>query len=811
MPKRRALELPERPHTMSTRRLRLTLAAALVTVAALGLTGVPARAEPTAPATTAPATSGGAISGRLMDGDVGVAGASVSAITTASPWPVQTVVTDADGRFRLADLRPFNYKVRFVLPGGLLTQYYPGWPDLDSADILTLPQGAERSIVEQVVEHGSLGGHITTATGAPAPRAWLTLVDSQGQQRGTAEADAAGAYRFGYLPVGPYRLSVAASRVGAPTQWLHGHLDRVDADAVTVNAGPQTTVDERLLPLGEISGTFTEAGRPLAVSVEADSTTDSRRFVSVAAGADGRWRLRAYPGTYRILFRLPDGRLDQWWRGSDSEAGADTVTVTAGGAATADDEALPAGRAGGVLRNADGTPASWVGVVLTATDTGRQYQATTLGSGEWQVVARPGTYRLQFDGYGQTQWYHHRTDPAAADPVVVTAGAVTTVDETLLAPGRLDVTATDAATGTPVATFCATANGTSYRYLCTSDGTVSFDLGEGTYTVTVDDSVHFAGSVSGVHVTSGGHGAVAVALRHGATVEVTVVDARTGQPVAGACVDTQPVARPPRFAEYNHGCTDAAGRVTVSRVRPDRYTLFAFPYDLAHGAQWVGRSGGVGSQAAAKVFTLRAGVTTPVRVRLDGRGSVSGVITDRATRRPLAGSAATAGGVVAAVDGSGRYTMDGLGPYPWVVLFNHPGRASQWSGGGTDRRKATPVRVRVDRTTRYDVALRRGTAVTGTVLGPDGRPPQSASVSVLNADTFDVMARVEAGPDGRYVARVGGPQRVKVVVIGDTDGGPVYGWHPAAADFADARTVSVPASGTVRADVTVAPLDMTGQ
>src|SRR4051812_34792355 len=159
---------------MPKRRVRLLLAAVVTSLAALVLTGLPARAEPTTPASAAPAPFGGVISGRLMDGDVGVEGAVVGAIMTASWWPSKTVVTDAEGRFRLTDLRAFNYKLSFALPGGLLTQYYPGWPDLDSGDIITLPDGAERTVVEQVVEHGSVGGHITTATGAPAPAAWGT-------------------------------------------------------------------------------------------------------------------------------------------------------------------------------------------------------------------------------------------------------------------------------------------------------------------------------------------------------------------------------------------------------------------------------------------------------------------------------------------------------------------------------------------------------------------------------------------------------------------------------------------------------------
>jgi hypothetical protein len=219
-------------------------------------------------------------------------------------------------------------------------------------------------------------------------------------------------------------------------------------------------------------------------------------------------------------------------------------------------------------------------------------------------------------------------------------------------------------------------------------------------------------------------------------------------------------------------------------------------FDGTHGSQWVGPSGGVGSQARATVFTARPGVTSRLTVKVDGRGSIAGVITDRVTRAPVEGAVITAGGTTAVSSADGRYELSDLGPYQWPLLFSQDDYAAQWSGGGNNRLTATTIRVRTDQTAEYDATLRKGTTLTGRILGPNGARPESAAVTVINAVTFDAMGHTELASDGTYTVHVLGPQAVGLQVEATLRSRYQLGWYDRAADFAHAATVQIPAAGT---------------
>ena len=82
----------------------------------------------------------------------------------------------------------------------------------------------------------------------------------------------------------------------------------------------------------------------------------------------------------------------------------------------------------------------------------------------------------------------------------------------------------------------------------------------------------------------------------GETITVTVTDARTGAPVPGVCVTGRPADRAFTPGEGIGGCGGDRNQMTIDRVQPDRYVLFASAFDGVHGAQWVGPTGGVGDR-----------------------------------------------------------------------------------------------------------------------------------------------------------------------------------------------------------------------
>jgi hypothetical protein len=139
---------------------------------------------------------------------------------------------------------------------------------------------------------------------------------------------------------------------------LHAHGTPSQADPISITAGQHTTVDERLFPSGTVTGRFTRDGTPVAnVVVYAYSQTDPAESVSNWTAADGTFRLRPYPGSYKLKFVVPAGTgLDQWLGGAESEEATRPVEVTAGRTVIRDEQALPVGLIRGGLSDSAGLP-----------------------------------------------------------------------------------------------------------------------------------------------------------------------------------------------------------------------------------------------------------------------------------------------------------------------------------------------------------------------------------------------------------------------------------------------------------------------
>ncbi|HEU5107718.1 MAG TPA: carboxypeptidase-like regulatory domain-containing protein [Micromonosporaceae bacterium] len=785
------------------RRLALVLALTL----AATIAAVPAPAGAADPTT-------GSVTGTLADGATPVADAVVDLVLPPYGASVRQARTDAAGRYRLDGVTPATYTLRFSLPGGLV-QFHPGVVDLADATSFAVAAGAEVVVDEAVMAHGTLGGRVTTDSGAPAPGARVRLHRATGGPLVTVLTDADGDYRIPYPPNGTFALAVAAAERGATDQWAPRRRTRAEAGPVVITAGQHTTVDERLLPVGTISGRFTRDGEPVAnVTVLAISQVSSAESVSSFTAADGTFRLRPFPGGYMVQFRVPAGTgLDQWAGGAENEASSPLLTVAADAEVVLEERQLPVGRVEGRLVGADGQPVAGAGVAIEDPSRDRFFQATTNADGAWFKLVWPGEYEVRFSTGSQVQWATGALAPEEADPVTVPAGGTAVVDDTLLPPGSLTVTAVDARSRAPLGSFCVVAQSSHvFQQECTSDGAAEFPaLGGGSYTLfTTADDVHLDRQDRGVRVTSGGATAHVASMAPAGVVSVSMSDAAGGEDVWYGCVTAVPVGRPTEPEEFAHGCDDDGDAgVRLSKVPPGRYALFASPQDFEHGAQWVGPRGGVGSLAAARVLAVAGGATTDVSVRFDGAGAVAGRVTARSGGRPLANAEVGVGAVgavpmapkVTGTEADGRYVLDGLGPYRWTLYTSHPEHAGQWSGGVDDRLAATPVRVTAGATTTFDVALRAGATLTGVLRLPDGRVPTNGSVAVVNARTHDQVAFAATGPDGRYTVRYAGPVPAAFAVIAYFPTERAVGWHREAVGFGRAQVVPLPSGGTRTLDL----------
>ena len=236
-----------------------------------------------------------------------------------------------------------------------------------------------------------LRGRVLHADGSPWAKANVSLdippfdafkpqeVSRSFEHRKSTDAD--GRCEFGGLRPGSYRLSA------------HG----AGAQVVELAAGDERSVDLTERPSGELSGTVTSAGQPLAgvtVSVSRESSADGERgggwIEPVKTDAAGRYTtpLRG-AGDYEVEITgagyLHERRL---------------ITVGAGESAVLD-LSYPAGSiAGRITSDVDGSGISGAEIEVLREDSAVLGWAESAPDGSFRLAGVPaGTYRLQFNGY----------------------------------------------------------------------------------------------------------------------------------------------------------------------------------------------------------------------------------------------------------------------------------------------------------------------------------------------------------------------------------------------------------------------------
>jgi Carboxypeptidase regulatory-like domain len=205
-----------------------------------------------------------------------------------------------------------------------------------------------------------------------------------------------------------------------------------------------------------------------------------------------------------------------------------------------------------------------------------------------------------------------------------------------------------------------------------------------------------------------------------------IVTGPDGKPVADALV----LARGP-FLSYSEAPlmtrTDAAGRYRIVVRRDEPHRLSVDAKGLAPVLIEKARPGGA-----------------PIKVAL-GRGrSIEGIVCDAATGEGIAGARVQAGGGRAVpllsepdggvreamADAKGRYRITGVGKGSQEVTATAKGfargRKSSVGAGG-----------------RADFLLLRGSSLTGSVMGPDGKPVSGAVVAIQSELRFSMAANPE--------------------------------------------------------------------
>jgi hypothetical protein len=764
----------------------------LLVAATLGVVALPASAR----------AGTGTVTGHFTDGGTPIPDAAV-ALYDLDFNQVRDTTTDAEGAFALTDVPVGEYKLSFSIIG-VITQFAFGKTEsFEGADIITVSDGEVTTVDDTLAPHGAISGRVTDSAGAPVP---LPIVSAFGVEccfSASVQGDDAGNYTLGFLPAGSYVVQFRA-RFETPFQYAHQKRDSSDADPIAVVNGETTALDEQLLPTGTIRGRFTKQGEPIAdANVDVfDPTTGHSQ--SSPTGPDGEYELQVWPGTYVVRFDRSDGTLVQYARQKRTEREADRFPVGAGDVVVVDEEAIATGTITGRLTDADGNPVGGAGV--SAGDATSDLFGRTDADGRYQIEALPGPYRVSFNPGNGRQWAFGKSSAGTADVVTVVAGESTVVDDVLRPAGSATIRLVDAGTGGALQEFCVFIPGV-FDSLCTTDGVVHTALLAGRYEISITHEtpgyLHFARKI--VTITSGQDLAVTRSVPREARITSTIRDAATGAPVANACLEPVEPLKPSSLGGRSFYCSDETGRVTVDQLSAGTYNLFVWARDGVHGHQWVGPNGGTGAQAKGRLVTIKAGQTVTVPpIRLDGAGTITGVVTSAVTGDApdgmvgLSSFSGGAGGTEAqvAIGPDGRYTISGLGPYSWPLFFAAFQHAYQWSGGTPNRFLASGVRVRVGATTTYNQTVRRGSTLSARVVGPGGAPIDFGRITLQNAVTGDLMGEGDCEATTRCDVPALGPQSVKLFYNVRVNGEDYAGYYRDAADFLHATVVLIPSSGT---------------
>lgn len=472
----------------------------------------------------------------------------------------------------------------------------------------------------------------------------------------------------------------------------------------------------------------------------------------------------------------------------------------------------------GKIVTAEGAPARFAAVALTDAATGiGQGQVFTQFDGSYsRPNLRPGIYKVQIRYQGRYQWVPQKIAHEDATIFTVTAGATTVVDETLLPGAVLNVKLVDDRSGSPVSSACVSVG--IDRVCDQAGGLFTFtDLPGGGHNVEVNapDGLHRA-VTQRVATVLGQTTDVEIRLAPSAAIATVVLDRATGSPVQGVCV----IALPRYFGQVGYqDCkyrSAADGKVVVGELDSGTYSLLAVP-GLDYGIQWVGSSGGTGSQyRAQKLKAVVGSATQASQIRLDQAGTVTGTITDADTGEPIrygnacvtilplrTGQSSVGGATCTTAEGT--FELRGLGPYAWPIQYTgelfSKYYAWEWSGGAADRRSAVPVKVTSGQSVTANAALRNGGTLTGRTLNKDGTV-YSGFVDLwsYNTRTGDVAGPAAFDNGGTYTLRGLAGQHVKIKLWASGRG---FRWHKDAATFEEADPVRVTRGRERTLDITL--------
>ncbi|WP_110239555.1 carboxypeptidase-like regulatory domain-containing protein [Nocardioides gilvus] len=358
-----------------------------------------------------------------------------------APGPVRSARTDAEGRYRFADLPVGAHRVAVgSKKGPWALAWHPSAAAVGGGESVDVGVDVPTRLDIEVTPEASIGGRVQVSPGqtysvvleqrvTPTPERpypWLEVRSAEGRS---------GPYGFDHLPAGDYRVLVKASGSGevyAPAATSARRAAVVELEAGQSIAGVDVTVPEPAVVTGSLT---TSTGMPIAdheITFHGGWRVVDSRFppapsiaVTTRTDASGRYRKELPSGTW-------DVEIDSCGYSFEIE-----VRVVAGDTLVKDMTTDAVASVSGRVTRAKGRSVEGIQVSVNSPDSACAPTALTGADGRWTVRGvNPGPARV---GYGIhtggvfTEYFHPGTlDIKGAERIRVRLGAkLTGVDAVL--------------------------------------------------------------------------------------------------------------------------------------------------------------------------------------------------------------------------------------------------------------------------------------------------------------------------------------------------------------------------------------------
>lgn len=706
---------------------------------------------------------------------------SVEAYTLSGSY-VRGANTNAAGVYTLTSVPAGPIIIRFSPDFGApyAPEYYNNRLTQATADILTATVNTLATGVNAALEaEGRLTGRLLSAeTGQPLTSAYVYLYNSARQLVDLESITAGGYFTFTQLPATPHYLEFWPYVDDHVSEFYNNRATVGEADALAVTAGGLVDVGDVLLDRrGRLTGTVTAqgsgaplAGVPVRLLTEYNNVVDNE--VTNASGIYTFTNVEA--GSYRLRFYAsPDQNYaGEFYNDKPSLAQADPVTATLNAVTgNLDAQLAPAGVITGQVTAAEsGLPLAAVSVRAYSSQGALAGSATTAASGVFTLTAlAAGAYRLYAlppAGY-LAEFYNDKPNLGAADPVNVTAGAVTGGADLQLSAGGL-ITGTVTGGGGPLA-------GVTVRAYTRLDEVAATALADpaGAYTLTGllpasyrvgffppassnflreywNDEVYLR-RADPLTVTAGlATASVNADLAAGGRITGTVTADDTGLPLKEVSVNL-----------YNadgvflySAVTDMAGVYTLTQLLPEAYRVSFEPLRASSGAPYAAEDYAPEYYpdqpflGLAQPVTMTAGLSLTLNAGLARGAAVLGQVTAADDGSGLNNVRARAYDCNSALvrsgttDSAGAYALRGLPAGAYRLWFDPQSTSilptrlylPEYHADQATLEAATPVTATVGISTTVDAALSRGGQITGRVTRADsGLGLNSLTVRLYNA------------------------------------------------------------------------------